>query len=667
MAGNFPFLFEDSDLSGLAVINPGGGLPWNNNGFLCVGDAEFPVIDEAAVIAALGYTPVNKAGDIMSGDLSVLKAGVASVGAQNSTSSKYIAISANATDTFIQASPGTLKFASNGNLSTLLDIATGNVTVDTVADGPEVRLNVGGVAKGLLRGGTYPILDMIHTDNFTFRTSLQQIVLGGSYFYLRGNSGVQIKLADGVTNGSLTAGAAEFSAVPSFPGGFIKFRAADGLGIFAGNSTAQTAITFGYYATGQELGAIVVDNGGNFRIMSSGGGYMVPTAGVNLFSPSSINASYSDMGFWSRNYAGSAWAAIQAGASTFHGQLDAIAGLSVSHTTQHANIGINAPLGFQAGHNYSHAGVLKWQQIAEGNSFDLWNQITPGYAMRVNGLTNAVSFIGTVTTASGLVAAGATLSGPLVSNQFGVHGASAINIASQNLIIGWDTTYSFINSYGSPLRINTFNNQAVDFGSGLATFAGSIASNAAISAQGTGWGSIALHAGDIAGTGFIAWRNPAGTRQGYMGYDYSNGITLNMEQGDFNVVGEQRITKAQDSATTLNVTNTHAGTAASAGITLQAEVGYLNLWRGSNAYSAGNRAFFQTDLAHAFFIGGVEVGEFSTAGLSVVGRINLTEMVAPAAPAANNAVLYLEDNGAGKTKLMVRFATGAAQQITIEP
>lgn len=40
---------------------------------------------------------------------------------------------------------------------------------------------------------------------------------------------------------------------------------------------------------------------------------------------------------------------------------------------------------------------------------------------------------------------------------------------------------------------------------------------------------------------------------------------------------------------------------------------------------------------------------------------------APAAPAANGVRIYAEDNGAGKTRLMAVFATGAAVQIAIEP
>lgn len=49
------------------------------------------------------------------------------------------------------------------------------------------------------------------------------------------------------------------------------------------------------------------------------------------------------------------------------------------------------------------------------------------------------------------------------------------------------------------------------------------------------------------------------------------------------------------------------------------------------------------------------------------GFIEGQEMIAPAAPAANGYRVYAEDDGSGKTRLMVKFATGAAQQIAIEP
>lgn len=47
--------------------------------------------------------------------------------------------------------------------------------------------------------------------------------------------------------------------------------------------------------------------------------------------------------------------------------------------------------------------------------------------------------------------------------------------------------------------------------------------------------------------------------------------------------------------------------------------------------------------------------------------IDGVEIAAPSAPPVNGWRLYGEDDGAGKTRVMIRFATGAAQQIAIEP
>ena len=49
------------------------------------------------------------------------------------------------------------------------------------------------------------------------------------------------------------------------------------------------------------------------------------------------------------------------------------------------------------------------------------------------------------------------------------------------------------------------------------------------------------------------------------------------------------------------------------------------------------------------------------------GAMRFAEMTAPSAPAANSVVIYAEDNGAGKTRLMALFSSGAAQQIAIQP
>ena len=49
------------------------------------------------------------------------------------------------------------------------------------------------------------------------------------------------------------------------------------------------------------------------------------------------------------------------------------------------------------------------------------------------------------------------------------------------------------------------------------------------------------------------------------------------------------------------------------------------------------------------------------------GALELAEMTAPGAGAANTVRIYAVDNGFGKTRLMAIFNTGAAQQLAIEP
>lgn len=46
--------------------------------------------------------------------------------------------------------------------------------------------------------------------------------------------------------------------------------------------------------------------------------------------------------------------------------------------------------------------------------------------------------------------------------------------------------------------------------------------------------------------------------------------------------------------------------------------------------------------------------------------VSLAESGAPNA-VSNTVILYAEDNGSGKTRLMAKFPTGSAVQIAIEP
>lgn len=107
---------------------------------------------------------------------------------------------------------------------------------------------------------------------------------------------------------------------------------------------------------------------------------------------------------------------------------------------------------------------------------------------------------------------------------------------------------------------------------------------------------------------------------------------------------------AADSSTTLSITNSSA-----------------NL---SSVLSNNNGLF----LGHptAVFFNDVDQfpvwGSWQPDGLHLdQGHIQMVEITAPAAPAANTARLFVEDNGSGKTRLVVRFPTGANQVIATEP
>jgi hypothetical protein len=59
--------------------------------------------------------------------------------------------------------------------------------------------------------------------------------------------------------------------------------------------------------------------------------------------------------------------------------------------------------------------------------------------------------------------------------------------------------------------------------------------------------------------------------------------------------------------------------------------------------------------------------QINIGGVYFHDRFIYTERADPAAPAANQAVVYARDNGSGKTQLCVRFNTGAVQVLSTEP
>ena len=84
-------------------------------------------------------------------------------------------------------------------------------------------------------------------------------------------------------------------------------------------------------------------------------------------------------------------------------------------------------------------------------------------------------------------------------------------------------------------------------------------------------------------------------------------------------------------------------------------------------YSSTSRQMFIYPQATFSEIGGSVPIRF-TQDVTLNGKfLEFIEQSAPSAPSTNEVRIYAEDNGSGKTKLMALFATGAAQQIAIEP
>lgn len=64
-------------------------------------------------------------------------------------------------------------------------------------------------------------------------------------------------------------------------------------------------------------------------------------------------------------------------------------------------------------------------------------------------------------------------------------------------------------------------------------------------------------------------------------------------------------------------------------------------------------------------VGRLQVG--ASLGLVGTGYIEAAEISDPSAPAANTALVYVRDNGGGKSQFVVRFPTGAIQVVATEP
>lgn len=145
------------------------------------------------------------------------------------------------------------------------------------------------------------------------------------------------------------------------------------------------------------------------------------------------------------------------------------------------------------------------------------------------------------------------------------------------------------------------------------------------------------------------------------------------------------------SGTSFGVYGTFSGSAATVGTavygintgaTATASYGVQGLASGTNntsnygGYFAATGSGATTNYGGRFDASGATTnyGVYSASGRNhFVGSVETesyiegAEMTAPAAPAANGFRIYAEDNGSGKTRLMALFATGAAQQVAIQP
>ena len=80
-----------------------------------------------------------------------------------------------------------------------------------------------------------------------------------------------------------------------------------------------------------------------------------------------------------------------------------------------------------------------------------------------------------------------------------------------------------------------------------------------------------------------------------------------------------------------------------------------------HSYSTAVGSGAATTKTYQVMLGGTATKEVATRGAYA-----LNEMPRPSPPEANRALLYLEDNGAGKSRLMIQFATGGPIQIAVQ-
>jgi parallel beta-helix repeat protein len=93
-----------------------------------------------------------------------------------------------------------------------------------------------------------------------------------------------------------------------------------------------------------------------------------------------------------------------------------------------------------------------------------------------------------------------------------------------------------------------------------------------------------------------------------------------------------------------------------------------DLWGASSAFSDGGNNT-TVEWSHSTYWAAGAIGAKARTYPTPIGQsfMDLVEQTEPAAPSANTARLFVQDNGGGKTQLMVRFSSGISQQVAIQP
>jgi hypothetical protein len=129
--------------------------------------------------------------------------------------------------------------------------------------------------------------------------------------------------------------------------------------------------------------------------------------------------------------------------------------------------------------------------------------------------------------------------------------------------------------------------------------------------------------------------------------------------------------------------NTYAGIIVAGGCTNFSFRGVRSgnlLWNGSGGYGAyqkygiqidfgasTNYSIVDCDLRNNVTAGLLDNGTGTTTRRVLTDYLQLSERADPAAPPANDARMYVRDNGSGKTQIVAVFNTGAVQVIATEP